>query len=148
MVRASAVGRARLQDPDGDEYKVARLLLSLVLGWPNLALAVLAELDTARSGTWPELLGRVSDTATTVARGPGRNDEDVGVLRALRLLSEGAPKELGRYRTWAPHVRRFSMLTRPLLPEARRMWCTSARTALSTTMSSSGTPCARRRSRW
>ena len=117
LLRASKIGREKLQNPEGDEYKIALLLLSLVTGWPHLALVLFRELDnpTTEIESWIDLLDTIQKKPPHKefmhARGPGRGDEDLDVLRALRKLSETAPPELDRYRAWAPHIRRFSMLT-------------------------------------
>jgi hypothetical protein len=124
MLRASRIGREKLQDPDNGEYKIALLLLGLVTGWPHLALLVLRELDNATSGTWADLLDAIQNEPPTsdrfaFARGPGRGDENLEILRALHKLSKEAPAELDRYRAWSPHIRRFSMLTASQRPETR-----------------------------
>ena len=124
MLRASRIGREKLQDPGNDEYKIALLLLSLVTGWPHLALLVLHELDNATSGTWIDLLDAIHKEPPTpdrfaFARGPGRGDENLEILHALHELSEDAPTELDRYRAWAFHIRRFSMLTAAQRAETR-----------------------------
>lgn len=114
VLRASSVGRQKLQDPATGDYMIAMLLLSLVTGWPYLALPVLRELDSSTSQTWTELLEKVCAALSTrdratFARGPGRDDENVEVLRALQKLSEAAPTGLDRYQAWAPAIRRFSI---------------------------------------
>jgi len=116
VLRASEVGRRRLVDPAHGEYKIVLLLLSLVTGWPRLALVVLAKLDEATSGSWLDLLDGIcaagaAGDEVSVVRGPGRSDENLDIVRALRDLSKGAPAALDRYREWIPHVRRFSILT-------------------------------------
>jgi hypothetical protein len=114
VLRASSVGREKLQDPATGDYKIAMLMLSLVTGWPYLALPVLRELDSSTSQTWTELLEKVcaelsARDRATFARGPGRDDESIEVLRALQKLSEAAPTGLDRYQAWAPDIRRFSI---------------------------------------
>ena len=114
VLRASSVGREKLQDPATGDYKIAMLMLSLVTGWPYLALPVLRELGSSTSQTWSALLEKVSAELSerdeaTFARGPGRDDESIEVLRALQKLSEAAPTGLDRYQAWAPDIRRFSI---------------------------------------
>ena len=125
VLRASNVGREKLQDPATDDYKVAMLLLSLVTGWPYLALPVLRELDSSTSQTWTELLEKVcaelsARDRATLARGPGRDDENIEVLRALQKLSKAAPPELDRYQAWAPDIRRFSIPADEHVPDQGR----------------------------
>lgn len=114
VLRASKVGRQKLQDPASGDYKVALLLLSLVTGWPHLAHFVLHELDSSTSQTWTDLLETVCATQSTrdrseFAHGPGRDDENIEILRAFQKLANEAPAELDRYRAWAPDIRRFSI---------------------------------------
>ena len=121
VLRASKVGKDQLSDPASDEYKVALLLLSLVTGWPHLALPVLRELENSTSETWMDLLDAVRNKQSdqdrrVVGRGPGRDDENVEILRAFQKLSEEAPTALDRYRAWAPEIRRFSIPSDDQMP--------------------------------
>jgi hypothetical protein len=68
------------------------------------------------SGTWIVLLDTIQKEQSirdefVLMRGPGRGDENPDVPHALRELSVEAHGGPHRYRPWAPHIRRFSMLT-------------------------------------
>jgi hypothetical protein len=68
------------------------------------------------SGIWIELLDTIQkeqsiNDGLVLMRGPGRSDENLGVLRAFRELSAGPQGGLDRYRARAPHIHQFSTNT-------------------------------------
>jgi enoyl-CoA hydratase/carnithine racemase len=114
VLRASKVGRDKLRDPASGEYKVALLLLSLVTGWPHLALPVLRELESNTAKTWPDLLDAVRKKhserdRTGFERGPGREDENDEILGKFQRAFKDVEAGLDRYRAWAPDISRFSV---------------------------------------
>jgi hypothetical protein len=114
VLRASKVGQDKLREPASGEYKVALLLLSLVTGWPHLALPVLRELETGTAQTWPELLAAVrkkrsAQDGARFERGSGRENENDEILGKFQQAFEEVQITLDRYRVWVPEISRFSV---------------------------------------
>jgi hypothetical protein len=112
LLRASAVGRVGLSDPTTGDYRVALVLLALVVAHPQLAEEVLAELTESSMTTWSEV---VTDLLARpgLDHGPELAVERTAVLNGMLALSaEPTPSAIERFRTWSEHASRFYVAPR------------------------------------
>jgi hypothetical protein len=99
LLRASAVGRARLADPSTHDYRVALLLLVLVVVKPAHGIVVLEALESCTEGTWPTLIEELREEAE------GELRDTLG--HVLTLSAEPTPSDLKVFAEWAQPVRRY-----------------------------------------
>jgi hypothetical protein len=120
LMRASGVGRARLADPSTGDYRVALLLLALVVGQPELADAVLDALDTTKKKSGQQFIRSLLPPATQLPAVVV--DGEVRLRAALSLAAAPTPSPIDTFRDWARDVRRFHVALadprRPPTPSA------------------------------
>jgi hypothetical protein len=120
LLRASAVGRARLADPSTGDYRVALLLLALVVGQPELADAVLDALEATKKKSAQQFIRSLLPPATQLP--PVVVDGEARLRAALTLAAPPTPSSIDSFREWGRDVRRFHVapadLRRPAPPSA------------------------------
>lgn len=108
-------------DATGGQYQAVLLLLGILVGRPELARPLLAQLRTSPTADFSSLLRQLADPQPAPTGGEDSSDEWRQLADAVDTIRKEAGgqviDDLAVYREWGPKVARFSFRTRDLLED-------------------------------